>query len=643
VSRCEPRRDVPHLVLRFAVLTALGLALATWLIVVVVRHEATAQAQRHAIDRTRFATESVLKRELRPADLRARQGAARRGELDGVLRSRVLLEGIRGVALFDERGRLVLSTGTAAGGLAPSRLREVLAGEAVSETADAVGGGRTLRTYVPIVVGRSPSARGVAAFEQDYGPIQAAAARSTWLIAGVLEGLLLLLFLVLAPVLLRVTRRIRTQIAEIDHAATHDDLTQIPNRLAFRRAVERKLASNEPGAVALLDLDGFSELNQVFGSYGGDAVLVETALRLRWELAGCDLVARLGEDEFAVVLDGDDRAEILAVAAQAREAIAQPALIEGVRVAVGSSVGAAILGEHGSDFETVLRRAGAALAAAKESGDGIHVFDPGHEADDLSRAALVAQLREALASGELRVHYQPQADLVTRQIRGVEALLRWDHPEHGLLPAGTFIAGAERSGIAREIRRFVLAASARQWSEWHRIGIDLELSVNLSPVDVFDLSLPDEIGDLLARYGIPAWNLILEITERTLVGDERRVREVLDRLRDLGVRLAIDDFGTGYSSLSSLSRFPVQLVKLDRSLLAGGPEDPATVAVVGGSVEMAHAIGATVLAEGIETREQWTFAHNLGCDIAQGYLIGRPMPGDELVELLESTPILTAA
>lgn len=632
----------PRLVLRFAVLTAIGLALATWLIVVVVRQQSTAQAQRHAIDRTRFATEAVLKRELRPADLRSRPARARQHELDLIFRVSVLLEGIHAVTLYDAKGRPLYSTAGNRTAPPPGHLREALAGVAVSDVGDPAEGGRMLRTFVPVVVGRLPETKGVAAFEQDYGPIQAAARRSTWIIAGVLEGLLLLLFLVLAPVLVRVTRQIRAQIAEIEHAATHDELTQTPNRLAFRRAVERRLSSGEPAAVLLLDLEGFSEINRVFGVHGGDALLVEAALRLRWELAGCDLVARLGDDEFGVVLDSDDPMEIASVAARARESIAQPFVVDGVKIAVGSGVGAAILGADGADFETVLRRAGAALVAAKEDGrDDFQLYEPGHEADDLSRATLVAELRDALAAGDLLVHYQPQADLVTRQVRGVEALLRWQHPEHGLLPAAAFIAGVERSGLAREIRRFVLETSARQWSEWHDLGIDLELSVNLSPVDLVDLSLADEVADLLERHGIPPWNLILEITERTLAGDERRTRQVLERLRELGVRLAIDDFGTGYSSLSSLRQYKVQLVKLDRSLIAGPPGDPAAAAIVSGCVDMAHAIGATVLAEGVETREQWTLAHTLGCDIAQGYLIAHPLPGDELAELVQSAPIVS--
>ena len=240
------------------------------------------------------------------------------------------------------------------------------------------------------------------------------------------------------------------------------------------------------------------------------------------------------------------------------------------------------------------------------------------------------------------VHFQPQIDLVTRQVRGVEALLRWEHPTRGLLTAGEFVEEAERSGLAMEIRQLVLESSARCWLDWMQLGIQLEISVNLGPVDLLDASLPDEVGKVLEAYGVPPWNLVLEITERTLVGDERRTREVIEALRGLGVRLAIDDFGAGYSSLASLQRFSVQVVKLDRSLIANADRDPGARAIVRGSVDLAHAIGATVTAEGIETQEQWELVRELGCDIAQGYLVGRPMPARDVAMLLLATPAVTA-
>jgi EAL domain-containing protein (putative c-di-GMP-specific phosphodiesterase class I) len=306
------------------------------------------------------------------------------------------------------------------------------------------------------------------------------------------------------------------------------------------------------------------------------------------------------------------------------------------------SMGAAALGEQPDDFVSLIRRASAALSVAKEAGDGeVRIYEPGHEAREASRAALLAELREGLENEELLVYFQPQVDLVTRQVRGVETLLRWQHPERGLLTAGEFIHEAERSGLAREFRRFVLESSARCWRDWKALGLTLEISVNLGPVDLLDTSLPNEVAALLETYGIPPWNLILEVTERTLIVDERRTHEVTGALRELGVRLAVDDFGTGYSSLASLQRFPVQIVKLDRSLLANAPAEPAAIAILRGSIELAHAIGATVVAEGVETREQWDLVHALGCDIAQGYLVGRPAPPDDVVLLLQTAPAVT--
>jgi diguanylate cyclase (GGDEF)-like protein len=497
-----------------------------------------------------------------------------------------------------------------------------------------------LRTHVPVVLGKQRTA-GIATFEQDYGPIEAAGRRSAWLIAGVLEGLLLLLLLALAPVLLRVTARIRHQIAEIEHAATHDEPTGTANRIGLRRAVEAALASKAPGALLVADIDGFSELNEVFGSDGGDAVLFEVALRLRWELADCEPVARLGADEFAVLLDSATQEAIEDAAARVTACLAPPILVDGVRVPVTVSMGAAVLGEH-DDFASVTRHAGLALAAAEEEGDGhVRIYEPAYEARETSRAALLTELRAGLENGELLVHFQPQVDLATRQVRGVEALLRWQHPKRGFLTAGEFVQEAEQSGLSRELRRFVLESSARCWRNWNDLGLCLEVSVNLSAIDLLDASLPDEVAVLLDAYEIPPWNLVLEITERTLVVDERRTRGVIDSLRQLGVRIAIDDFGVGYSSLASLQRFPILVVKLDRSLLADAPGEPAAEAIVRASIELAHAIGATVDAEGIERSDQWELVHSLGCEIAQGYLIGRPIPADEIASLLQVEPAVT--
>jgi diguanylate cyclase (GGDEF)-like protein len=636
------RERTPQLVLRFAVFTALGLALAAAVIVVVVRQESTLQSQRQALERTQFATEALLKHELQPSDLEAQPSAKRRRVLDRLFETRVLLEGIQNVTLYRKNGDVVYSAqvGTLPRPLPARFLREALRGVTVSEVSGN-GRERTLRTYVPIAVG-PPRTTGVAAFELGYGPIEVAARRSSWLIAGVLEALLLLLFLILAPALARVTSRIRRHVDELEHAATHDELTGLPNRLGFRRSAQELLASGSSSAALLLvDLDGFSEINDGLGSTSGDTLLTELGERLRSELVECEVFARLGEDEFGVLIRDGTAAEIAAAAERIERALIEPFVIDGVRIAVTVSVGAAMLSEHDIDLATALRRAGAALTSAKEAGRSkLQIYDASYQASDSSRVALTAELREALQVGQLVVHYQPQADLATYAVRGVEALVRWEHPERGLLNAGMFIAQAERGGLTTQLRSYVLETSARQWQEWATLGINLELAVNVSTVDMLDASLPDEIADLLERYRIPPWNLILEITERTMIGDERRSAQVIDALSRIGIRLAIDDFGIGESSLASLRRFRIQQVKLDRSLMADVPGDPAAEAIVGASIEIAHAIGATVVAEGIETHDQWRFASAFGCDVAQGYLIGRAVTGDEITERVLTAPIV---
>ena len=635
-SLVSARERPPRLVLPFVIFTALGVAAATAVILVIVRQTDTADLRRQAIDRASLVTQAVLRPELRAVDLSAKLSDTRRRRLDGVLESRVLLDGIRGAALYGADGRRTYAT---TGGPPSSRrsssLRQALSGTVVSEvTTAADDGSRVLRTYVPLAVGTGRIG-GVVALDQEYDRIESSARRSSWLIAGVLEGLLLALAIVFLPVLARVSSRIRRQIEELDRAATHDELTGLPNRRGFRRAAGSLLESTTSGALIVLDLDGFSEINDSLGSEAGDRLLAQVAERLGFELDDCWFLARLGDDEFGVLLQEAERGEIDALAERIAEALATPFLVDGVRVAVSVSVGASLF-RDGGDFGVLFRRAGAALAAAKEDGRAaVQVFGAEHDLRDISHLAFQAELREALDRGELVVYYQPQSDLTTRRIRGVEALLRWEHPESGLLAAREFIEHAERGGLARDIRHLVLETSVRQWQEWNALGVEVELAVNLSPVDALDVSLPDEVSSVLERHRMPPWRLVLEITERTLIADERRARRVLTALSEIGVRLAIDDFGTGYSSLSSLRRFGVQQIKLDRCLIEGIPGDPGAEAIIGGCVEIAHGVGATVVAEGIETQEQWQFVSMMGCDIAQGYLIGRPAPAGETESLLD--------
>ena len=634
--RRSPERP-PRFVLLFALLSALCVAAAGAVIVLVVRHADVARAQQAAAERALFAAHAVLRPEIRAEDLASPAGRARRRELDRVLAQRVLANGFERVVLYGARG-----TPTYAGGRhMPDerrdgvRLRQALGGVSGSEVTTGANGSRAYATYVPLALA-SGEIGGVARLDQDYAPIAVSADQFSWVVAGVLEALLVVLLVVFVPMLARAASRIRGHVRELEHCLAHDELTGLPNRQAFREATEKLLAADGSGALAILDVDGFTDVDEALGERGGDTILLEVAERLRYELDDVVLLARLGDDEFGVLLRNATPDDVEELAERAERAVATPIQVGGVRVAVTVSVGAALT-EPGAEFETLLQRATTALSIAKRPGQPSTKIC-GAEVDlrDISCLTLVAELRDALANGELLVHFQPQSDLTTRRIRGVEALLRWDHPHDGLLTADRFIGQVERSGLSKEIRRLVLERSVAQWREWHGLGVELELAINLSPVDMLDVSLPEDIERLLDRYGLPSRCLVLEITERMLIADERRARAVVDHLTGLGVRIAVDDFGTGYSSLASLRSYPIRQVKLDRSLLAGVPGDPSAEAVVGGCVEIAHGVGATVVAEGIETPEQWRFVSLMGCDIAQGYLVGRPGPADAL------TPLLTA-
>ena len=317
--------------------------------------------------------------------------------------------------------------------------------------------------------------------------------------------------------------------------------------------------------------------------------------------------------------------------------IAEPLTVEGIQLSLTARVGAAGITPF-ADFEELLRRAGIALSAAKEDGHEIAFYSPADDHSDLERLTVVSELRAALGSEQLCVYYQPQLDLASGSIRAVEALVRWQHPERGLLAAGEFIGAAERSGLVSQISRSVLAASARQWQDWNRQGMRLDIAVNLSAVDLLDMTLVGEIAALLAEHDMPPEHLVLEITERTLLQDEQLARSVLTQLNDIGIRVSIDDYGTGYSSLASLRQLPIQQVKIDRCFVTGIPFDTNNDAIVLSTIDLAHALGARVVAEGVEATSELDRLAGTACDLAQGYLIGRPLPGDELAQLIERRP-----
>jgi diguanylate cyclase (GGDEF)-like protein/PAS domain S-box-containing protein/excisionase family DNA binding protein len=439
-----------------------------------------------------------------------------------------------------------------------------------------------------------------------------------------------------------ITERVLAEEA-LRHQALHDALTDLPNRTLLHdrlgHALRASRRDGRPLALLLLDLDRFKEVNDTFGHHRGDDLLRQVAARLRGALRASDTIARLGGDEFAALLPGADEGGARAVATALRAALDVPLVIAGQALQLGASIGVALAPAHGEDAPTLLRHADTAMYAAKHAGDtDVAVYDPAHDPHSPDRLALLAELREAITQGALALHYQPKVALATGQVHGVEALVRWPHPVHGLLPPDQFIPLAEQHGLIGPLTLWVLEEALRQGKLWARAGWDLNVAVNLSAWSLHDASLPDTIAALLRRFDAPPGRLRLELTEGSVMADAERALEVLTRLAALGVGLSVDDFGTGYSSLAYLKRLPVDEVKIDRSFVRDLATDEADAAIVHSTVGLGRSLGLQVVAEGVEDRATWDLLARMGCDVAQGYYLSRPLPAAAVADWLRAAP-----
>jgi len=429
---------------------------------------------------------------------------------------------------------------------------------------------------------------------------------------------------------------------QLRRQAWHDSLTGLPNRALLHERITAALGdapdAPRPLALLLLDLNHFKEINDALGHERGDALLRVAADRLRGVVRAGDTVARLGGDEFAVLLPGADAAGAARVADTIRASLDAPLQVEGQLLRVGASVGIALAPVHGTDGMTLLRRADMAMDTAKRGRLGQALYDPAQDQHSPERLALIGELRDAIERGELTLHYQPQVDLKSGHVCGVEALVRWPHPVHGLIPPDRFIPLAEQTGLIAPLTDWVLAEAIRQGRKWQRAGLLLGVSVNLSMWNLHDPALPERVAALLREHGLsPAW-LRLELTESALMADTDRAMDVLARLSALGVRLAVDDFGSGYSSLAYLKTLPVDELKIDKGFVREMATDATDAAIVASTVALGHALGLRVVAEGIEDRATWDLLAGMGCDVAQGYHIARPLPPDALARWLREAP-----
>lgn len=413
---------------------------------------------------------------------------------------------------------------------------------------------------------------------------------------------------------------------EIQHQATHDRLTGLPNRAYFEAWAARQSRSEVRASMLLLDLDRFKEVNDTLGHHIGDHLLIEAARRIERCLAPDDMLARLGGDEFAILSPDTGSTEASLLAERISVMLEQPFELADTTLAIGGSIGIVTYPEHGLDHDTLLRRADLAMYDAKRNHNRATVFTDDLEGTDTMRLALLGELRETIREDSLGVHYQPKIEVATGRVVGAEALVRWDSISRGDIPPDIFVPMAAQAGLIGELTSQVLRRAITEASHWENLGAPIGIAVNISPHSLLDESLPDEIAVHLAEHGLPAGRLTLEVTEDSVMNDTPRVWSILERLDRLGVRISVDDFGTGHSSLSNLRRMPVSEIKVDRRFVSAMLLEHNDEVIVHSTVDLAHNLGLAVVAEGVETNDILDSLRSMGCDTAQGYGISRPLP-----------------
>ncbi|MCW3006736.1 MAG: diguanylate cyclase/phosphodiesterase [Solirubrobacterales bacterium] len=436
--------------------------------------------------------------------------------------------------------------------------------------------------------------------------------------------------------------------AETRHQAVTDELTNLPNRRWLQRRLHAAMheARTGHGALALLiiDLDGFKVLNDTLGHQTGDRLLQEIGPRLQPALRHTDTLARLGGDEFAVlVAPPADETAAEATAERIRAALAEPFVVAGLQLHVAASIGIALFPTQADSAEQLVQRADIAMYEAKARRTGHAVYAPARDPHSREALALAGELRQALCDGQIRAHFQPKADARTGQIVGVEALVRWAHPQRGLLTPATFLSLAEQTGLVRELTRRVLAQALAQCQAWRRLGHEVHVAVNVAVADLLDVAFPGEVAAALTKFELPPSALVLEVTETSIFSDPARIGDVLREIAALGVRLSLDDFGTGFSSLSHLKTLPVHEVKIDRSFVSGVTSDPRDAAIVRSTIELVHALDIVVVAEGVEDVATWELIAALGGELVQGHALSRPLPASDVTSLLAAADVVMAA
>ncbi len=439
---------------------------------------------------------------------------------------------------------------------------------------------------------------------------------------------------VTVAILRDITERKRHE-AELEHQAMHDALTGLPNRVLLadrlERAVTKAGRNGKPVALLLLDLDRFKAINDTLGHQMGDRLLCQVAERLTGPLRASDTIARLGGDEFAVVLsDVTDLEAVRAAASRVVESLCEPFPIDDLSLEIGASIGIAVYPQHAAEPARLLQCADVAMYLAKREGGGVAVYDSRRDHNSVRHLTITGELRKAIEAEQLCFHYQPKIDLASGRVIGVEALIRWMHPELGFVPPDEFILHAEQTGLIEPITFWGFEQACSQYDRWRDGGLDFGIAVNLSVRCLHDESIPGRLIAILERWSVPPEKITVEITETAIMSDPERVAANVGRLHDYGMRLSVDDFGTGHSSLAYLRRLPLNELKIDRSFVMQMTENDDDAVIVRSTVDLAHSLGLKVVAEGVESERHLKILRALDCDTAQGYFIGRPMTEEAL-------------
>ncbi|SFM75935.1 putative bifunctional diguanylate cyclase/phosphodiesterase [Pimelobacter simplex] len=411
-----------------------------------------------------------------------------------------------------------------------------------------------------------------------------------------------------------------------------DDLTKLPNRRAVRVRLEDSIAAREPLALMLLDLDGFKEINDALGHQVGDTVLRLVALRMREAVGPRDVVARLGGDEFAIIVPGCDEIELMETAHEVLRELGKPISVDGIEICPSGSIGITVAGPDEPGSGEMLRRADVAMYQAKATSMGAALYDVELEDFSRGRLQLAEELRKGIADGQIEVWYQPQLDVASMRISGLEALVRWRHPVQGVISPVSFLPAARRAGLMAALSETIARQAVRDHRRRLDAGVDLRVAVNCAPTELLGQAFLPQLYAAIDEHQIPAEGLVLEITEDSFLADPHHTREVLMGLREHGVQVSIDDYGTGFSSLTYLRNLPVQELKIDRSLVRNVAVDDRSREIVASTIQLAHALDMRIVAEGVENAADLAALAEMGIDTVQGYHIARPMPPTEIDE-----------